>query len=321
MPAALVPRLAVVDGLPTKTSGKVDRDALPWPLPPPPGMPTGAVCTAMGPAGRALAGDPVPVRPRRRDFFDPVAQPQRAAGLPAPPASRRGGRRRLRAPHCRHPGRLPDQSPARSGVRPGGPRRSRRRPPGRRDDAVARSGASTVSGSGSAAAAATPGWTRRHSALVAAGSGRWSSLTPPSRMLAAAGPAPAPLGRGLRPPAGGTRTCAPWLAQRWSRACANFRWQYAPYDLVGARGSWRRGRPAGMPTRAHPAGDWHARLACRPSPRSTSAASADGDVVHPGWCVGERARAEAQHARPGADVGKDAEVASGSALLRWRARG
>jgi non-ribosomal peptide synthetase-like protein len=33
LPAALVPRLAVVASLPTKTSGKVDRDALPWPLP------------------------------------------------------------------------------------------------------------------------------------------------------------------------------------------------------------------------------------------------------------------------------------------------
>lgn len=33
MPAALVPRLAVVDEIPTRTSGKVDRDALPWPLP------------------------------------------------------------------------------------------------------------------------------------------------------------------------------------------------------------------------------------------------------------------------------------------------
>ncbi len=32
-PAALVPRLAVVGSLPTRTSGKVDRDALPWPLP------------------------------------------------------------------------------------------------------------------------------------------------------------------------------------------------------------------------------------------------------------------------------------------------
>ncbi|KHL00569.1 amino acid adenylation protein [Sinomonas humi] len=33
LPAALVPVLAVVDSLPTKTSGKVDRNALPWPLP------------------------------------------------------------------------------------------------------------------------------------------------------------------------------------------------------------------------------------------------------------------------------------------------
>ncbi|MEO8851533.1 MAG: Pls/PosA family non-ribosomal peptide synthetase, partial [Allobranchiibius sp.] len=33
MPAALVPRLAEVASLPTRTSGKIDRDALPWPLP------------------------------------------------------------------------------------------------------------------------------------------------------------------------------------------------------------------------------------------------------------------------------------------------
>ncbi len=33
LPAALVPRLAVVEEMPTRTSGKVDRDALPWPLP------------------------------------------------------------------------------------------------------------------------------------------------------------------------------------------------------------------------------------------------------------------------------------------------
>ena len=36
LPAALVPRLVLVDELPTRTSGKVDRDALPWP---PPGEP------------------------------------------------------------------------------------------------------------------------------------------------------------------------------------------------------------------------------------------------------------------------------------------
>jgi non-ribosomal peptide synthetase-like protein len=32
LPAALVPLLAVVDDIPTRTSGKVDRDRLPWPL-------------------------------------------------------------------------------------------------------------------------------------------------------------------------------------------------------------------------------------------------------------------------------------------------
>ncbi|KUI05751.1 Pls/PosA family non-ribosomal peptide synthetase [Mycobacterium sp. IS-3022] len=34
LPAALVPRLVLVDELPTRTSGKVDRDALPWPIDP-----------------------------------------------------------------------------------------------------------------------------------------------------------------------------------------------------------------------------------------------------------------------------------------------
>ena len=33
LPAALIPRLVLVDELPTRTSGKVDRDALPWPAP------------------------------------------------------------------------------------------------------------------------------------------------------------------------------------------------------------------------------------------------------------------------------------------------
>ncbi|HSV38439.1 MAG TPA: Pls/PosA family non-ribosomal peptide synthetase [Nocardioidaceae bacterium] len=32
MPAALVPRLVQVDTLPTRTSGKIDRDSLPWPM-------------------------------------------------------------------------------------------------------------------------------------------------------------------------------------------------------------------------------------------------------------------------------------------------
>ncbi|MEL4357176.1 MULTISPECIES: Pls/PosA family non-ribosomal peptide synthetase [unclassified Luteococcus] len=50
MPAALVPRLAVVDDLPTRTSGKIDRDALPWPLPE-----TDADDSALGETGRWVA--------------------------------------------------------------------------------------------------------------------------------------------------------------------------------------------------------------------------------------------------------------------------
>ncbi|MGW7005236.1 Pls/PosA family non-ribosomal peptide synthetase [Streptomyces sp. NPDC054933] len=35
LPPPLVPRIAVIEELPTSTSGKIDRRALPWPLPPP----------------------------------------------------------------------------------------------------------------------------------------------------------------------------------------------------------------------------------------------------------------------------------------------
>jgi non-ribosomal peptide synthetase-like protein len=49
LPAALVPRLVRVDELPTRTSGKVDRDALPWP--PPGGADTEAALELSGTAG------------------------------------------------------------------------------------------------------------------------------------------------------------------------------------------------------------------------------------------------------------------------------
>ncbi|MGH3859528.1 Pls/PosA family non-ribosomal peptide synthetase [Actinokineospora sp.] len=54
LPAALVPLLAKVDTLPTRTSGKVDRAALPWPLP---ALDTTAVdVQAMSPTQAWLAG-------------------------------------------------------------------------------------------------------------------------------------------------------------------------------------------------------------------------------------------------------------------------
>ena len=52
LPAALVPRLVRVEELPTRTSGKVDRDALPWP---PPGADTEEAANLGGTTGK-LAG-------------------------------------------------------------------------------------------------------------------------------------------------------------------------------------------------------------------------------------------------------------------------
>ena len=111
LPAALVPRLVLVDELPTRTSGKVDRDALPWP---PPGRePRGgarprrhdglagrivarrARCDGGGSGGRLL-------RTRRRVVV------RRAAGRRTAPALPAGnGCRPLRPPAAGLAGRIP----------------------------------------------------------------------------------------------------------------------------------------------------------------------------------------------------------------------
>ena len=70
MPAAMVPLLAVVEDLPVRTSGKVDRAALPWPLP---GVEVAASGFSPGEAWvaeqwQAVLG--VAVTDRKTDFFD-----------------------------------------------------------------------------------------------------------------------------------------------------------------------------------------------------------------------------------------------------------
>ncbi|MFE9428203.1 Pls/PosA family non-ribosomal peptide synthetase [Kitasatospora sp. NPDC006697] len=71
LPAALVPLLALVDELPTRTSGKVDRNALPWPLPD--AGPTGPVEQLYGTEAwlaeqwSEILG--VPVTSAKNDFF------------------------------------------------------------------------------------------------------------------------------------------------------------------------------------------------------------------------------------------------------------
>jgi non-ribosomal peptide synthetase-like protein len=70
LPAAVVPLLAVVEDLPIRTSGKVDRAALPWPLPdvelPDPGF--SPVEAWLADQWHAVLGQPVPNR--KTDFFD-----------------------------------------------------------------------------------------------------------------------------------------------------------------------------------------------------------------------------------------------------------
>lgn len=70
LPAAIVPLLAVVDELPVRTSGKVDRGALPWPLPgvetPPSGLDPAEAWLAE--QWQAVLGVAVPGR--KADFFD-----------------------------------------------------------------------------------------------------------------------------------------------------------------------------------------------------------------------------------------------------------
>jgi non-ribosomal peptide synthetase-like protein len=70
LPAPMIPMLAQVDDLPTRTSGKVDRDALPWPLP----EVTEALTVFQGEeawlAQQWLAVLGTPVVERKADFFD-----------------------------------------------------------------------------------------------------------------------------------------------------------------------------------------------------------------------------------------------------------
>ena len=70
LPAALVPLLAVVDELPTRTSGKVDRAALPWPLPgvEPDAADLGASAAWLAEQWQAVLG--VPVSEPGASFFD-----------------------------------------------------------------------------------------------------------------------------------------------------------------------------------------------------------------------------------------------------------
>ncbi|MHA6781284.1 Pls/PosA family non-ribosomal peptide synthetase [Pseudonocardia saturnea] len=321
LPAALVPLLAVVDELPTRTSGKVDRDALPWPL-------------ATGPAGSRTPTEAwlaqgweeilgAGVSDPAADFFTLGGGSLTAAQLVA----------RIRARHpqvavtdlYRLP-RLADLAahldalrgtdttvrevapvPRRAGVLQALLMLPVLALVGLRWTAVA-AAVSTVAGLG----VSVPWWT-----LVIA----WLALfSPPGRIGIAAGGARLLL-RGVRPgsyPRGGSVHLRIWAAERLAErsgatGVAGASWTHAYARLLGVRigadvhlhapppvtGMLKLGRGASVEPEVDLAGHW-----------------VDGDLVHVGRIrIGAGARVGSRSTLlPGTRIGKGAEIVAGSTV-------
>jgi non-ribosomal peptide synthetase-like protein len=328
-----VPRLAEVDVLPTRTSGKVDRDALPWPLP------TGS--EQSGDRGlhgtmawiaelwlEVLGAD---VRTPSDDFFD--------LGGGSLTAAQMVSRLRTRFPEV-VVGDIYERPTVGTlgayldGLTVADPTSDRTVPP-----TPVKTQAGQVVATMVLRALAAPWWlvwVGIGSKLLADGLG-WTLLpqapwwllvvgwlvfvAPPSRMLLAALGARLLL-RGVEPgdhPRGGRVHLRLWLAQRVVDELGATGLAGAPYmtwfaRLLGAQvgkdvdlhsippvtGMLRLGAGASVEPEVDLSGFW-----------------VDGDVVHLGPVrVGARARIGARSMLcPGADVGKDAEVAAGSAVF------
>ena len=333
MPAALVPRLAVVDVVPTKTSGKVDRDALPWPLP----------TAAQTPEDRGLHGTMgwlaelwlellgAEVRTPADDFFDIGGGSLTSAQLVS--------RLRTRFPDVvvgdiyEHPtvGTLAaylDQ------LAVAGPASDRVVPPTPFKTQAAQVVATMLLralagpwwlvwvGIGSRLLGDGLGWTLLPQApwwLLALG---WLVfVTPPGRMLLAAAGARLLL-RTVEAgdhPRGGKVHLRLWLAQRVVEELGATGLAGAPYMTWFAR---LLGAEVGSDVDLHSlppvTGMLRLGAGCSIEPEvDLRGFWVNGDVVHLGPVrVGARARVGARSMLcPGADVGKDAEVAPGSALF------
>jgi non-ribosomal peptide synthetase-like protein len=333
LPAALVPRLAVVDVLPTRTSGKVDRDALPWPLP-------GA---DQAPEARGLHGTMAwlaelwlellgaSVRTPADDFFD--------LGGGSLPAAQLVSRLRTRFPEVvvgdiyEHPtvGTLAGYL---DGLDVAGPASDRTIPPTPLKTQVGQVVATTLLrslagpywltwvGIGSRLLADVLGWTLLPQLpWWLLGVGWLVFVTPPGRMLLAAAGARALL-RTVSPgdhPRGGKVHLRLWLAQRVVDELGAAGLAGAPYmtwfaRLLGAE----VGRDVDLHSVPPVTGLLRLGAGCSIEPEvDLSGFWVDGDVVHLGPIrVGARARVGARSMLcPGADVGKDAEVAPGSSVF------
>jgi non-ribosomal peptide synthetase-like protein len=332
LPAALVPRLAAVESLPTRTSGKIDRDALPWPLPASPTVPERALMgTAAWVAELWLEVLGAEVKSPSDDFFDLGGGSLTAAQVVS----------RLRTryaevvvadiyerPTVGALGSYLDQMTATS------PEADRTVPP-----TPLKTQAGQVVATLALRAAAGPRWltwTALTGAVLASTFGLgwlpttpWPVLalawlvfiSPPGKMLLAAGSARVLL-RGLAPgdhPRGGKVHLRLWLASRLAdefgaTGLAGAPWMTWYARLLGAR----VGRDADLHSVPPVTGLLVLGNGCSIEPEvDLSGYWVDGDVLHVGQIrVRARARIGARSMLlPGADIGSDAEVAPGSAVF------
>ncbi|WP_300681364.1 Pls/PosA family non-ribosomal peptide synthetase [Nocardioides sp.] len=339
MPAAMVPRLAVVPEIPTRISGKVDRDALPWPLP----RSTGAGGEGAGGAdldGTAgwLAGLWLEIlgadaTAPTDDFFDLGGGSLTAAQLVS--------QIRARVPEVamgdvyEHPtlGGLAGYLDSLGGPGEGGTVQDREVP------AVPRkTQAAQVLATVGLRTLAAPRWVTWIALASTLAHHRWSTwfpaapawvlvlatlafLTPPGRMLLAAGLARLVL-RGLEPgdyPRGGKVHLRLWFATHAADELAATNLAGAPLMLWYARLlGCRVGREVDLHSLPPVTGLLTLGRGCSIEPEvDLSGTWIDGDTVHIGAVrVGPGARVGARSMLlPGADVGTGAEVQAGSAVF------
>ena len=344
MPAALVPRVAVVDDLPTRTSGKVDRDALPWPLPTAAGTPGGAVGSGSATDARAemtatelwlaelwldvLGAD---VTSGADDFFD--------LGGGSLTAAQMVSRLRSRFPEVvvgdlyEHP-TVSELATHLDSMDRAGPPSDRRVDPTPLKTQTGQVVATLLSRC--LAAPRWVFWVGAGSTLLGTldelawlpGISVWWLLvlgagfvTPPGRMLLAAAAARVllrPVGPGDHP-RGGTAHLRLWLAERiadelGATALSGAPWMTWYARLLGAK----IGRDVDLHSLPPVTGLLRLAKGASVEPEvDLRGYWVDGDVVHLGQVrIGARARIGARSMLlPGADVGKDAEIGAGSAVF------
>ncbi len=338
LPAALVPRLAEVDALPTRTSGKIDRDALPWPLPTSGDRRTRAAALERHGAwiAAALAGRPRRRRhrPVRRLLRPRRGQPdRRPAGVPAACSG-----------SPRSPSPTSTSSPTVGGAR-GRPRRMTAPPASGSTGRCGRCRSKTQAGQvvvhRPAAGALRPalgclgrggqqprprrwsGWTCLPTAALVVGRRRLAAAGRPARADGPHGgrrPAPAPRGRPGRLPARWASAPALWLAERLADELGAANLAGAPWMRVLRPGPGGQGRPARRPA-LDPAGDRDAHARRRVLDRARGRPDRALARRRRPPPRARRGRARAPASAPAAPLpgrrrsGRGAEVAPGSAVF------